>query len=652
MGRDALNLNGRESARRAENAPFVPEELWIERKREAAKVSRYLDNVIDLDIAIDQASVSPTSRYIDFRRYQKEHRDLIRRFAWCSLNVKVATRHNRAQSVRPTRVRRIVEAFARFLRFLDGRRKEISKVTGDDADAWIAFASGREKSGISHATGLLRKIFYFREEMEIELHDWSGWIQDLRFAEKEGGDYENKTDRVPHEVLDPMVKWALIYISIASNDLLSTLNWTETRLADKDIGAAIKEISKIPGTNVTWRDSAEHYGLHKEVRCAVTAVYFITGFLSGMRDSEIQDIRDGAWGIKRGDDNEIQSAWVRSRSFKRKATGDERDWIVLDEVIMALNALSELKEVLERYQTHPSGTDNTELLFRRYSYIKCADYEGARHNSAIADQMAKRLNEFQQHVKGLAARAVQRARTRADKEFILRFYHIADGPDGAPWRWVTKHLRRTIAWYIGNEPFGVVAGMRQYGHVRDVTFRGYAGAEESGFRAEVDRQRVAGQQLDIIDMYNQVVSGKHLGGPTGRRLESEFRNIAEHVGELAGKVVDERRLHAMLKNVAKVIYPLLLNDCFFDADKALCLKGQIKSDKTVPIPARCDRVRCPNSAYSKKHEAALRYSVEEAKGQRALLGLSKNQRAALDVMIAQYEAALKEIGDGGQTEGD
>jgi hypothetical protein len=70
---------------------------------------------------------------------------------------------------------------------------------------------------------------------------------------------------------------------------------------------------------------------------------------------------------------------------------------------------------------------------------------------------------------------------------------IPPGSDGLPWRITTRQFRRTIAWHIANRPFGTIAGMIQYKHASVAAFEGYAGSSRSGFRAEVEAQRVLGQ---------------------------------------------------------------------------------------------------------------------------------------------------------------
>ncbi|MER9134031.1 hypothetical protein [Mesorhizobium sp. M0768] len=43
-----------------------------------------------------------------------------------------------------------------------------------------------------------------------------------------------------------------------------------------------------------------------------------------------------------------------------------------------------------------------------------------------------------------------------------------------PWKFTTRQLRRTVAWYIANRPFGTVADKIQYKHASIAIFEGYA----------------------------------------------------------------------------------------------------------------------------------------------------------------------------------
>jgi hypothetical protein len=336
---------------------------------------------------------------------------------------------------------------------------------------------------------------------------------------------------------------------------------------------------------------------------------------------------------------------VRAKEFKRDGKGKERTWIVIPEVHRALEVLAELADVIAEIHPDEPDLENSHLLFRRFVDIRPRRPWSTR-TAAIEDKMTIWINTFQKHVGTLTNQAAVAATSKDDADAILDLFRIPPLSEGEPWRWMARQLRRTIAWYIATEPFGTVAGMRQFGHIREVTFQGYAGSPEGGFRDQVERMRAIGQMRDILDMYEDVQQDARLGGPTGARLEKEFALIAGQLRALPGKVVDEARLLGMLKTVAKEVYPGLINDCFFDAATALCLKKAGRETDERPLFAQCDWEKCPNSCFWRKHRAALKLSLDEALAQRSLPKLSKNQRIALDVVIAKYRDALARIGDG------
>ncbi|MFB9981579.1 hypothetical protein ACFSQQ_27955 [Mesorhizobium kowhaii] len=70
-----------------------------------------------------------------------------------------------------------------------------------------------------------------------------------------------------------------------------------------------------------------------------------------------------------------------------------------------------------------------------------------------------------------------------------------------PWRFTTRQLRRTVAWYIANRPFCTIAGKIQYEHASVAMFEGYAGSARADFRLAVERERALGQLDDIVAHY-------------------------------------------------------------------------------------------------------------------------------------------------------
>ncbi|BCL18212.1 hypothetical protein ACPCBX_06040 [Streptomyces tuirus] len=129
-------------------------------------------------------------------------------------------------------------------------------------------------------------------------------------------------------------------------------------------------------------------------------------------------------------------------------------------------------------------------------------HKGMTSNSLVPfDSVNRRLNDFRDHLNELfstpdtpyvplhAAAPAPDNGTPAHDE--------SEGEEGeeecVPWRLNTRQFRRTLAWHIAHQPFGVVAGARQYQHAELALFEGYAGTSASGFAAEVAAERAIAQ---------------------------------------------------------------------------------------------------------------------------------------------------------------
>jgi hypothetical protein len=97
--------------------------------------------------------------------------------------------------------------------------------------------------------------------------------------------------------------------------------------------------------------------------------------------------------------------------------------------------------------------------------------------------------------------------------------------DGAPWPLNSLQFRRTLAWHIANQPFGVVAGKIQYQHVSVATFEGYAGQSESGFRSEIEAERQLQQMEDIVDRYEEYCRRVKATGPGAAHVRNIFGEV-------------------------------------------------------------------------------------------------------------------------------
>lgn len=196
---------------------------------------------------------------------------------------------------------------------------------------------------------------------------------------------------------------------------------------------------------------------------------------------------------------------------------------------------------------------------------------------------------------------LQRFVTYSNRHFgHISDMHIPD-VDGRPWPLSFRQLRRTLAWHIRNRPFGHVAGAIQYQHAQVTMFEGYAGTSASGFRQELDAEREAANLAELFDLVVGTLQGGGLAGRGAQRLRQRISDIDGELGGLAGAIAHEERVRAMLRNEARTLHAALLNDCFFDPAVAKCLTGVPEEQRHSPVPNRCEPLRCPNAVITDKH---------------------------------------------------
>jgi hypothetical protein len=208
--------------------------------------------------------------------------------------------------------------------------------------------------------------------------------------------------------------------------------------------------------------------------------------------------------------------------------------------------------------------------------------------------------------------------------------------DGTPWVLTSLQFRRTLAWHIANQPFGIVAGKIQYQHVSVATFEGYAGQSESGFRSEIEAERQLQQMEDIVDRYEDYCRGVKATGPGAAHIGRIFEKVQD-LGDFPGKIVDRGRVRAMLLHLGRTLYPGLLNDCFFDPAVAHCLKT-VKSE--TPLIAQCHPDRCPNSRITERHLPTWEQAEAQAKEHLSQRRLPVLQRTIIEQQIADFSRVI------------
>jgi hypothetical protein len=101
-------------------------------------------------------------------------------------------------------------------------------------------------------------------------------------------------------------------------------------------------------------------------------------------------------------------------------------------------------------------------------------------------------------------------------------------------------------------------------------FSGYAGTSASGFAAEVATEEAVARLDYAEDIYRYWNDGGRSQGGASARIDAEFARIRRELGDLPGVVSSPTRLRRM--QLAKTLYPGILNDCFHQSATAVCRK--------------------------------------------------------------------------------
>lgn len=173
------------------------------------------------------------------------------------------------------------------------------------------------------------------------------------------------------------------------------------------------------------------------------------------------------------------------------------------------------------------------------------------------------------------------------------------------WRLSSGQFRRTLAWFIARRPGGAIAGAIQYRHHSIQMFEGYAGTSESGFRGEVEAEQSLqrGERLlAMIENYEH----RDLRGPAAGEAEERLTNLQRSRAYTGSVVTDPRRLLRIMRSEDPHIYLGHFVTCVYNPDKALCRRQlPVAGDQTVPDLANCRPLQCRNVALTADNLQAL-----------------------------------------------
>ncbi|GHB57609.1 hypothetical protein GCM10010347_29690 [Streptomyces cirratus] len=597
-------------------------------------------------------------------------------------------------------IRGMFTEMRRFLMWLDKRwspeRNELSALSSSDLEDYGKHLLARfpnNRSQRESSRGGVRLLWRWRLQMDehalrFEPLHLDGWRES-----SSTGRGENKTDRLPEEVLGPLLVWALRFIDDFAPDILEAdREWRASRekhigpyLERSAVGSRLQAIldeyiavgRPLPG----WRGqpSLTHFSRllgcrhdavrpHQAALAAAAAVvgvtegafldgsvqgcldgepwvdsiatnhesanslarlsrilhascYVVIAFLSGMRESEVKNIKRDCIEIKYDEDGRPYRWKLSSLAFKGEdeVEGVPATWTVCATVVRAV-------EMLEKLQPKTCDYLFTGLLHGNGAKKSSNKVEGNRATNT-------HLNDLVAFVNQLCA-----DRGRSDI--------IADSA-GRPFKLKTSYFRRTLAWFIARHPGGVIAGALQYRHRSIRMFEGYAGTSDSGFRAEVESEQAIARgevYMEMIEAHQHL----NLAGPSAeeatRRL-TDFGDRAQFQGQVA---LDKHRLRRIMKRNDPAIYPGEYITCVNDPAKALCEKARRGNSEGLPAHGGCLPLACRNVTLTPENVGAWQREIariDKRLGSRPTLAprlkqLHQNRRAEV---VAFLEANGQEV---------
>ncbi|MCX4690745.1 hypothetical protein OG401_41740 [Kitasatospora purpeofusca] len=417
----------------------------------------------------------------------------------------------------------------------------------------------------------------------------------------------------------------------------------EIEAAGRDLGweagGLAVPMSEWPGSGLPWRSELSAAALVGELVHLRTACWIVIAYLSGMRDVEVRELGRECAFTEPGSDGRTRYK-IKGRVFKgRRLTGDEAEWVVLDVVHQAVGVLKQINDD----PTHLFGT-----------------WIGEKAGYGLFSDVTLRLKNFQQHLNDLFGAQddpyiplplvdeYAEDETADDAELGQEAADETGDDAGTgpvrPWWFDTRQFRRTLAWHIAHQPFGIVAGTRQYKHNAFAIFEGYAGTSASGFADEVASEKAVALLDYVEDLYHDHNEGGRSAGGAAGRVAADFDRIRAELGDLPGTVASPERLRAALRHLTRTLHPGILNDCFHHAATAVCGKRAKSLGRPLPMLNAC--LACPNARRSAVHLPRMAQARDLAAEEFAHTDtVPKLQRIAIEEHLSTLTQLIAELRD-------
>jgi integrase len=326
-----------------------------------------------------------------------------------------------------------------------------------------------------------------------------------------------------------------------------------------------------------WTLPVSYHEIRGLITAVRTACLILTAAASGMRTSELLELRVGCRRSPRTVPGGGQRFRLASKVIKgRQFGGEDDEWVVVAEVDQAI-------ALAERLHGGDTGEPVFGAMVFHTSYPRLRNW--------INGPTGQRL--------GLTP--------------------ISASPLNL------RMLRRTLAQELAQRPGGLLAAKIHLKHVSTATTEGYAnrpGGSQALFHAEVQELEEEHHFRLTIDAFRQFQAGQLPAGLGARDLIATFTHIDNALRDSAPAeptVLDtDRRIENLLRAQAASLHVGPANYCWFrDPSKALCLRLAGTTEATRPLIGLCDSARCPQATHHACHRPIW---AEQAATFQAFLG--------------------------------
>lgn len=345
-----------------------------------------------------------------------------------------------------------------------------------------------------------------------------------------------------------------------------------------------------------WLDSLNFYdfvqvrtsGPPRMVRLLQAAAFVVAAYLTGMRPDEARTLQQGCAPEPQTAPDGTAQYRINGTRAKRVPTNDDPTtnnqrvgavWATIAPAVQAVRTLERLN--------HLTAPDPVYLFYAPEDPTSPID----------VTVMNQRLREFIDFVND----------TLAPRTTDPDLSRIPDDPAGPV---CAIRFRRTLAWFICNQPGGRVALATQYQQVGVLTGYGYGSTQRSGLGDILTAEQRAARRQLYTEINANIERGGGVSGAAAERVIAAAQDVAgiDYLPDKEARELLDHPEHQLYNNDAA------LSLCLYNPRTALCERLQRADRADSPDLIGC-QAGCVNRAVTDDHARAMDLRAQDRRAQ-------------------------------------